>query len=89
MTKSNFEIKKIIEADEKLYQKFVDANVHIESFIAASDKDKKELCYDEDGKPFNFIKEVDDAVKKAETKEKKEEKKEEEEIAEEVVKQNV
>ena len=70
MTKSNFEIKKIIEADEKLYNKFVDANVHIESFIAASDAEKKEYG-------GTFIQDVKAAVAKAE-KEKKEEKDEEE-----------
>ncbi len=66
MTKSNVEIKKIIEADDKLYQKFIDANVHIESFLES--KDKKEFNFDEKGKPFDFVKAVEDAVKKAESK---------------------
>ena len=66
MTKSNFEIKKIIEADEKLYQKFVDANVHIDSFIAASDADKKEFG-------GTFIQDVKAAVAKAESLEKDDE----------------
>ena len=66
MTKSNFEIRKIIEADEKLYQKFVDNNVHIESFIAASDADKKEYG-------GTFIADVNAAVAKAESLEKDDE----------------
>ena len=72
MTKSNFEIRKIIEADEKLYQKFVDNNVHIESFIAASDADKKEYG-------GTFIQDVKAAVAKVETKEKEKKKEDEEE----------
>ena len=72
MTKSNFEIRKIIEADEKLYQKFVDNNVHIESFIAASDADKKEYG-------GTFIQDVKAAVAKAEAKEKEKKKEDEEE----------
>ena len=64
MTKSNFEIKKIIEADEKLYQKFVDNNVHIDSFIAASDADKKEFG-------GTFIEDVKAAVAKAEKEKEK------------------
>ena len=71
MTKSNFEIRKIIEADEKLYQKFVDNNVHIESFIAASDADKKEYG-------GTFIQDVKAAVSKVEAKEKEKEKDDEE-----------
>jgi hypothetical protein len=66
LTKSNFEIKKIIEADETLYKKFVDSNVHIESFIAASDADKKEFG-------GTFIQDVKAAVAAKEKEEKDEE----------------
>ena len=72
MTKSNFEIRKIIEADEKLYQKFVDNNVHIESFIAASDADKKEYG-------GTFIADVKAAIAKVQAKEKEKKKEDEEE----------
>lgn len=64
MTKSNFEIKKIIEADETLYKKFVDSNVHIDSFLVA--EDKKEFG-------GTFIQDVKAAVAAKEKEEKDEE----------------
>lgn len=68
VTRSNVEIKKIIEEDPKLYKKFVDANIHIESFLEASDKDKKEYG-------GSFVQDVKNAVEKheAELAKKKEE----------------
>ena len=71
VTKSNVEIKKLIESDEKLYKKFNDANIHIESFLEASDKDKKEYG-------GSFIQDVKNLVSKAEAEEAKKEKEEEE-----------
>jgi len=70
VTKSNVEIKKLIESDEKLYKKFNDANIHIESFLEASDKDKKEYG-------GSFIQDVKNLVSKAEAEEAKKEKEEE------------
>jgi len=70
VTRSNVEIKRIIEEDPKLYKKFVDANIHIESFLEASDKDKKEYG-------GSFVQDVKNAVEKHEAELKKKEEKEE------------
>ena len=72
VTKSNVEIKKLIESDEKLYKKFNDANIHIESFLEASDKDKKEYG-------GSFIQDVKNLVSKAEAEEAKKEEEDDEE----------
>ena len=80
-TETQLELRKRIEADDKLYKKFTDLNVHVESFLAASEKDRKE-----------YGDEINDAFKKWVAADKKkredEEKKTAEEIAAEVEEQN-